>query len=220
MIAAGRVRNSTATPAASPGQDSPAVLPRSEQTPLPAGDNHRGSRRGRHHLGVIPALARRQPDPPWERQCRLRPTSGRWSGHLLHERDYRRVVAEHEASGLTHSLTDPGGHIWEIAQELPWRSELVALTAPEAACVTWRTYAADLPVRGRAQRHNPDRSVHVPDHALMAVVFRWSIASVCPPEKRKVGGSTPPLTTIIATLALVTDLRKGRQWSSAAEISS
>jgi hypothetical protein len=65
--------------------------------------------------------------------------------------------------------------------------------------VTWRTYAADLPVRGRAQRHNPDRSVHVPDHALMAVVFRWSIASVCPPEKRKVGGSTPPLTTLFSS---------------------
>jgi len=40
-----------------------------------------------------------------------------------------------------------------------------------------------------------DRSAHVPDHALMAVVFPWSVASVCPPEKRKVGGSTPPLTT-------------------------
>jgi len=34
------------------------------------------------------------------------------------------------------------------------------------------------------------------------------------PEKRKVGGSTPPLTTIIATLAQATDLHKaanGRQ---------
>jgi hypothetical protein len=34
--------------------------------------------------------------------------------------------------------------------------------------------------------------------------------SAKPPEKRKVGGSTPPLTTIIATLALAADLRKGR----------
>jgi hypothetical protein len=38
------------------------------------------------------------------------------------------------------------------------------------------------------------------------------------PEKRKIGGSAPPLTTIIATLALDADLRKGRQRSSAAEI--
>jgi hypothetical protein len=53
----------------------------------------------------------------------------------------------------------------------------------------------------------------------MAVAFRWSVAWVCPPEKRKVGGSTPPLTTIIATLALAADLRKGRQRASAAEIS-
>jgi hypothetical protein len=43
--------------------------------------------------------------------------------------------------------------------------------------------------------------------------------SAKPPEKRKVGGSTPPLTTIIATLALVADLRKDRQRSSVAEIS-
>jgi hypothetical protein len=35
--------------------------------------------------------------------------------------------------------------------------------------------------------------------------------SAKPPEKRKVGGSTPPLTTIIATLASASELRK-RMW--------
>jgi hypothetical protein len=39
------------------------------------------------------------------------------------------------------------------------------------------------------------RSVHVPDHALMAVAFACSVASVCPPEKRKVDSSILSLTT-------------------------
>jgi hypothetical protein len=61
--------------------------------------------------------------------------------------------------------------------------------------VTWRTCAADLPVRGSASGTSQDRSVHVPGHALMAVAFRLVSRVGLPPEKRKVGGSTPPLTT-------------------------